>query len=92
MNLGFLPTNNIYVFDNTVGTFSLTTEQFTILENDNIIIVDYEIMVKEMTGVGDAVIYDDYIATGAPIYAFKNKTYKLTWTSSTYTLELITSE
>lgn len=90
MNLGYLPTCNIYIFDSTVGTFTTTNEQRTILENDNIIIIDDEILTKK----GDLVsgVFDDYIQIGGYSYYFSNKTYKLTWTSTTYTLELITSE
>lgn len=96
MNLGYLPTCNIYVFDSTVGTFTLTDEQKTILNNDNLIIVDYELMVKEYdatyttttTTIGDDTI--NIIKTkvsGSDVAYFKNKSYKLTFTSTTYTLE-----
>lgn len=87
MNLGYLPTCNIYIFDKTLGTFTTTNEQQTILDNDNIIIIDDEILTKK--GVDTSVVADDYIQIGGYSYYFSNKTYKLTWTSTTYTLKLI---
>lgn len=97
MNLGFLPTSNIYIFDSDVGTFTLTDEQKTILNNDDLIIVDYELMIKEYdaTYTTSTTIRDDYIeviqtkVSGSDVTYFINKNYKLTFTSSTYTLEKI---
>ena len=97
MNLGFLPTSNIYIFDSDVGTFTLTDEQKTILNNDDLIIVDYELMIKEYdaTYTTTTTIGADYIAviqtkvSGSDVPYFINKNYKLTFTSSTYTLEKI---
>ena len=99
MNLGFLPTSNIYIFDSDVGTFTLTDEQKTILNNDDLIIVDYELMIKEYdatyTTSTTTTIGDDYIeliqtkVSGSDVPYFINKNYKLTFTSSTYTLEKI---
>ena len=97
MNLGFLPTSNIYIFDSDVGTFTLTDEQKTILNNDDLIIVDYELMIKEYdeTYTTITTIGDDYIeviqtkVSGSDVPYFINKNYKLTFTSSTYTLEKI---
>lgn len=97
MNLGFLPTSNIYIFDSDVGTFTLTDEQKTILNNDDLIIVDYELMIKkyDATYTTTTTIGDDYIETiqtkvsGSDVLYFINKNYKLTFTSSTYTLEKI---
>ena len=97
MNLGFLPTSNIYIFDSDVGTFTLTDEQKTILNNDDLIIVDYELMIKEYhaTYTTSSNIGDDYIeviqtkVSGSDVQYFINKNYKLTFTSSTYTLEKI---
>ena len=97
MNLGFLPTSNIYIFDSDVGTFTLTDEQKTILNNDDLIIVDYELMIKkyDATYTSITTIGDDYIeviqtkVSGSDVPYFINKNYKLTFTSSTYTLEKI---
>ena len=97
MNLGFLPTSNIYIFDSDVGTFTLTDEQKTILNNDDLIIVDYELMIKEYDATYTTIttIGDDYIeviqtkVSGSDVQYFINKNYKLTFTSSTYTLEKI---
>ena len=97
MNLGFLPTSNIYIFDSDVGTFTLTDEQKTILNNDDLIIVDYELMIKEYdaTYTTTTTIGDDYIeviqtkVSGSDVPYFINKNYILTFTSSTYTLEKI---
>ena len=97
MNLGFLPTSNIYIFDSDVGTFTLTDEQKTILNNDDLIIVDYELMIKEYDATYTTIttIGDDYIeviqtkVSGSDVSYFINKNYKLTFTSSTYTLEKI---
>ena len=97
MNLGFLPTSNIYIFDSDVGTFTLTDEQKTILNNDDLIIVDYELMIKkyDATYTTTTTIRDDYIeliqtkVSGSDVQYFINKNYKLTFTSSTYTLEKI---
>lgn len=97
MNLGFLPTSNIYIFDSDVGTFTLTDEQKTILNNDDLIIVDYELMIKEYVATYTTIttIGDDYIeviqtkVSGSDVPYFINKNYKLTFTSSTYTLEKI---
>ena len=98
MNLGFLPTSNIYIFDSDVGTFTWTDEQKTILNNDDLIIVDYELMIKEYkdaTYTTTTTVGDDYIeliqtkVSGSDVPYFINKNYKLTFTSSTYTLEKI---
>lgn len=98
MNLKYLPTSNIYIFDSEVGTFTLTDEQKTILNNDDLIIVDYELMVKEYDATyttTTTTVKDDYIevvkskVSGSDVPYFVNKTYKLTFTSTTYTLEKI---
>lgn len=98
MNLKYLPTSNIYIFDSTLGTFTLTDEQKTILNNDDLIIVDYELMVKEYDATYATTttnVKDDYIeivkskVSGSDVAYFANKTYKLTFTSTTYTLEKI---
>lgn len=99
MNLKYLPTSNIYIFDSTLGTFTLTDEQKTILNNDDLIIVDYELMVKEYdatyTTTTTTNVKNDYIevvkskVSGSDVAYFVNKTYKLTFTSTTYTLEKI---
>ena len=97
MNLKYLPTSNIYIFDSTLGTFVLTDEQKTILNNDDLIIVDYELMVKEYdaTYTTTTTVKDDYIevvkskVSGSDVAYFVNKTYKLTFTSTTYKLEKI---
>lgn len=97
MNLKYLPTSNIYIFDSTLGTFTLTDEQKTILNNDDLIIVDYELMVKEYdaTYTTTTNVKNDYIevvkskVSGSDVAYFVNKTYKLTFTSTTYTLEKI---
>ena len=98
MNLKYLPTSNIYIFDSTLGTFTLTDEQKTILNNDDLIIVDYELMVKEYDATYTTTttnVKDDYIevvkskVSGSDVAYFVNKTYKLTFTSTTYTLEKI---
>lgn len=98
MNLKYLPTSNIYIFDSTLGTFTLTDEQKTILNNDDLIIVDYELMVKEYDATYTttaANVKDDYIeivktkVSGSDVACFVNKTYKLTFTTTTYTLEKI---
>lgn len=94
MSLAFIPTTNIYMFDEEVGTFTLTDEQKTILNNDNVIIVGYEIMVKkyDVTYTTTTTVKDDYIevvkskVSGSDVAYFINKTYKLTFTSTTYTL------
>ena len=101
MNLGFLPTSNIYIFDSDVGTFPLTDEQKTILNTDDLIIVDYELMIKEYKDATytttTTTIGDDYIETiqtkvsGSDVPYFISKNYKLTFTSSTYTLEKMNS-
>ena len=96
MNLKYLPTSNIYIFDSTLGTFTLTDEQKTILNNDDLIIVDYELMVKEYDATYTTTnVKNDYIevvkskVSGSDVAYFVNKTYKLTFTSTTYTLEKI---
>ncbi len=97
MSLAFIPTGSIYRFDEEEGTFTLTDEQKTILNNDDLIVVGYDLMVKEYdaTYTTTTTIGDDYIelvkskVSGSDVPYFQNKTYKLTFTSTTYTLTKI---
>lgn len=96
MSETYMPLWNIYDFDKTEGTFTLTDVQKTVLANAELIRVSYNLLAREYeadTSQGTTTISDDgYKITIYPAkdtYYFLGENYKLTFTSSTYTLEKI---
>ena len=98
MSETYMPLWNIYDFDKTEGTFTLTDDQKTVLANAELIRISYNLLAREYEAdtsktptYGD-VSEDGYITISYPVkdtYYFLGEHYKLTFTSSTYTLEKI---
>ena len=97
MSETYMPLWNIYDFDKTEGTFTLTDAQKQVLANAEIIRVSYHILAREYEAdtskTPTTTISDDGIATisypAKDTYYFIGEHYKLTFTSSTYTLTKI---
>ena len=90
----YMPLWNIYDFDKTEGTFTLTENQKYILANAEIIRISYHILAREYeyTTTTTTISSDGYatvVKTPKDTYYFLGEHYKLTFTSTTYTLEKI---
>ena len=93
MSETYMPLWNIYDFDKTEGTFTLTDAQKQVLANAEIIRVSYHILAREYEYTTTTTISSDGYATVVKTfkdtYYFLGEHYKLTFTSSTYTLTKI---
>lgn len=93
----YMPLWNIYDFDKTEGTFTLTENQKYILANAEIIRISYHILAREYEADTSktpttTISSDGYATYNYPpkdTYYFLGEHYKLTFTSTTYTLEKI---
>ena len=97
MSETYMPLWNIYEIEESEGTFTLDTNLKTVLENAEIIRVSYHILAREYEAdtskTPTTTISDDGIAIisypAKDTYYFLGEHYKLTFTSSTYTLTKI---
>ena len=101
MSETYMPLWNIYDFDKTEGTFNLTDTQKYILANAEIIRVSYHILAREYeiedsgtygtptASSDEATVSVPYTVPTKDTYYFIGEHYKLTFTSSTYTLTKI---
>ena len=89
----YMPLWNIYDFDKTEGTFTLTENQKYILANAEIIRISYHILAREYEYTTTTTLscdgYVTVVITPKDTYYFLGEHYKLTFTSTTYTLEKI---
>lgn len=96
MSETYMPLWNIFDFEDKEGTYTLTSVQKQVLANAEIIRVKYHILAREydqsstpastvVNSDGSATITYSVLST----YHFTGEHYKLTFTSTTYTLAKI---
>ena len=96
MSETYMPLWNIFEIDEEVGTFTLTNVQKTVLANAEILLCGFKLLKKKwattttttITPSSDEKTITITRTTNSEPY-FIGEDYKLTFTSSTYTLEKI---